>query len=184
MSCKLTIKPRQTGKTALLFAEFAKNVSGIYVTKSISLVDLLQKQYGRTGGIISETQLVNAVAIDTQATYYLDDYFNYSIETKKFIFNHHILRPMNIVAVGTPNVQFKEKDAQDVAFWWSCMKSRKHTNVLRPEDVMCEIYGEDLMYSLLVAPDTEILKPTTDERHKQMSKEQYEMHVLGQIFTE
>lgn len=182
MTSKLIIKPRRSNKTTMLFEKCVKDVNGVYVVFNNNTKHCVREQFCADCNIITAEEMINNSVHLSGATMYLDEYFLYPEHIKKAFFNAHILKPISFVAIGTPTLQFKRKDISDVNVWWTLMKARKAINILKPEEQMIKEYSEELMFNLIVAPEVEVEFPRENELKQMMSKKQYEMEILGQIF--
>ena len=196
---KLIIRPRQTGKTTFLVNEFIKDPKGIFITVHSEQIRDIAVRLNARGGQSVETAVKQSHVITPSEftrmlmyggecsghTYYIDEYCFLPIATKLLLFNLHMLHPLNIVAISTPNKQYSRTAVATVRKWWTWQQARKHADILMSELDMVNKYGEDLMYNLLVVPNMELdLGRDTEQLHKILSDEGYKTEVLGQIFKE
>lgn len=185
---ELHVAPRQSGKTTKLYKQFSGDPNGILVVSNSNTREMLIKQPNNKtrSGIITQSELVTGMDLQnrmSQFTLYLDEYFYFTADVKKYLFNTFMIGGIKrIVAMSTPKVQYNRKDVNDIRQWWAFQKARKHVDILLSEKEMMERYGEDLMFNLLVCPGVEILFYTKPSYKDLMSKEAYEMEILGNIF--
>jgi hypothetical protein len=182
---QLIIKPRRSGKTSLLYYKFSNDPKGIFVTLNMNNLRATHTEHIKRPLMITQEQMMQGnvhTNPDINPTFYLDEYFHFRPEVKKSLFNVFLLKGLNFIAIGTPTTQYSHQDIDDVKEWWTLMGQRKSTGILKTESQMVEAYGEDLMYSLIVAPGVTITAPIGDEMKKFLSKEQYEREVLGNLY--
>lgn len=169
-----------SGKSTNLVKEFANNLqtnpNSLIITPTQMMIDNFSHKFG----VNKEWLAVSCPLMPKKGTYvYIDEYFHLDIARKKTIFNLAMSKKIVVCAVGTPVKSYNIVDVQKVKAWRKLSNNIEYIDIIKSTGEMIDRFGEDLMYSLLVLPDIEIIEPTAN-RYKMVSNPK--LDIIGDIW--